>query len=85
MSFLVSRFDAICLISNNLLNLADNFLDFSGILLIPAVSLQVRISGKFAGLLPDCAFDFVQLACGLIVRALFHFDSRLIRWVVSTR
>jgi hypothetical protein len=65
------------LLSYSLFNLAGNVLDFSGILFSSAISLQVRVAGKFAGLLPDCAFDFVKLACRLIVRAQFHYDSLL--------
>ena len=65
------------LCSDSLFNLADNFLNFSGILFSSAISFQVGVLGKLAGLLLDCAFDFVKLACCLIVRARFHHDSLL--------
>ena len=65
------------LFSDSLFNLADSLLNFSGIIFSLAVSRQVRVAGKFAGLLLDCAFDFVKLACCLIVRAGFHHDSLL--------
>jgi hypothetical protein len=65
------------LLSHSLFNLADNVLHFPGILFSFAISRQVGIAGKFAGLLFDCAFDFVKLACCLILRARFHHDSLL--------
>src|ERR1039458_8653833 len=65
------------LCSDSLFNLADSLLNFSGILFSSAISFQVGVLGKFAGLLLDCAFDFVKLACCLIVRAGFHYDSLL--------
>jgi len=37
-------------------------LDFSGIFFSSAISLQGRVAGQFAGLLLDCAFDFVKRA-----------------------
>jgi hypothetical protein len=73
---------AMRLLSDSLLNLADNVLYFSGILFSSAVSLQVGVAGKFAGLLPDCAFDFVKLARCLIFCARFHHDSLLCSVVV---
>ena len=65
------------LFSDSLFNLADNFLNFSGILFSSAVNFQVWVFGKLARLLLDCAFDFVEIACCLIVRAGFHHDSLL--------
>ena len=66
------------LFSDSLFNLADNFLNFSGILFSSAISFQVGVFGKLARLLLDCAFDFVEIACCLIVRAGFHHDSLLL-------
>ena len=71
-----------CLLSYSLFNLAGNVLDFPGILFSLAISCQVGIAGKFAGLLPDCAFDFVKLARCLIFCARFHHDSLLCSVVV---
>src|ERR1039457_822803 len=68
---------SICLCSDSLFNLADSLLNFSGILFSSDISFQVGVLGKLAGLLLDCAFDFVKLACCLIVRARFHHDSLL--------
>jgi hypothetical protein len=65
------------LCSDSLFNLADNLLNFSGILFSSAISFQVGVLGNLAGLLLDCAFDFVKLACCLIVRAGFHYDFLL--------
>ena len=65
------------LLSNSLFNLADNVLHFSGILFSLAVSRQVGVVGMFAGLLSDCAFELVKLACCLIFRAQFRHDSLL--------
>src|ERR1035438_10821462 len=65
------------LCSDSLFNLADSLLNFSGILFSLAISRQVGVRGKLAGLLLDCAFDFVEIACCLIVRAGFHHDSLL--------
>src|ERR1017187_6820849 len=65
------------LFSDILFNLADNFLNFSVILFGSAVIFQVGVSSKLARLLLDCAFDFVEIACCLIVRARFHHDSFL--------
>ena len=70
------------LCSDSLFNLADSLLNFSGILFSSAISFQVGVLGKLAGLLLDCAFDFVKLACCLIVRAGFHYDSLLCSVVV---
>src|ERR1019366_3776845 len=63
------------LFSDSLFNLADKALNFASVLLSSAIGLQVGAAGKFAGLLLDCAFDFVELACCLIVCARFHHDS----------
>src|ERR1017187_1429679 len=60
------------LCSDSLFNLADNLLNFSDILFSSAISFQVGVLGNLAGLLLDCAFDFMKLACCLIVRAGFH-------------
>jgi hypothetical protein len=39
-------------------------LNFSGILFSSAISFQVGVLGKLAGILLDCAFDFVkQVGC----------------------
>src|ERR1039457_1737536 len=65
------------LLSYSLFNLANNVLDFSGILFSSAISLQVRVAGKFAGLLLDYAFDFVEFAGCFIFCAWFHHDSLL--------
>ena len=65
------------LCSESLFNLADNLLNFSGILFSSAISFPVGVLGNLAGLLLDCAFDFVEIACCLIVRAGFHHDSLL--------
>ena len=65
------------LFSDSLFNLADSLLNFPDILFSSAISFQVGVLGKLAGLLLDCAFDFVKLACCLIVRAGFHRDSLL--------
>src|ERR1022692_202712 len=65
------------LFSDSLFNLADSLLNFPGILFSSAVSFQVGVFGKLARLLLDCAFDFVEIACCLIVRAGFHHDSLL--------
>src|ERR1019366_3746522 len=70
------------LCSDSLFNLADSLLNFSGILFCSAISCQVGVLGKLAGLLLDCAFDFVKLACCLIVRAGFHRGSLLCSVVV---
>src|ERR1019366_1394456 len=56
---------------------SDSLFNFSGILFSSAISFQVGVLGKLAGLLLDCALDFVKLACCLIVRARFHHDSLL--------
>ena len=63
------------LCSNGFFNLADGVLDFSGILFSSAISLQIGVLRDLAGRLPDYAFDFVKLACCLIVCARFHHDS----------
>jgi hypothetical protein len=65
------------LFSDSLFNLADSFLNFSVILFSSAVNFQVGVSGKLTRLLLDCAFDFVEIACCLIIRARFHNDSLL--------
>src|SRR5664279_2514327 len=70
------------LFSDSLFNLADKALNFASVFLSSTISLQVGVAGKFAGLLPDCAFDFVKLACCLIVRARFHHGSLLCSVVV---
>src|ERR1035438_4997564 len=70
------------LFSDSLFNLADKTLNFASIFLSSAIGLQVGATGKFAGLLLDCAFDFVELACCLIVCARFHHGS-LLCWVVA--
>src|ERR1039458_6698272 len=70
------------LFADSLFNLADKALNFASISLSSAIGLQVGVAGKCAGLLPDCAFDFVKLACCLIVRARFHHGS-LLCWVVA--
>jgi len=64
-------------LSYSLLNLASNVLDFPDILFSSAISLQIRVAGKFADLLLDRAFDFVKLAGCLIFCAWFHHDSLL--------
>jgi hypothetical protein len=66
------------LLSHGLFNLADKVLHFSGNLFRLAVGGQVGVAGKFAGLLPDRAFEFVKLACGLILCARFDHDFLLI-------
>ncbi len=50
------------LLSDSLFDLTDGVLNFSGILFSSAISLQIRVAGNFAGLLPDYAFDFAKLA-----------------------
>src|ERR1035437_1358206 len=65
------------LCSDSLFKLADSLLNFSGILFSSAISFQVGLLGKLAGLLLDCAFDFVKLACCLIFGAGFHHDYLL--------
>ena len=65
------------LFSDSLFNLADKALNFASVFLSSAIGLQVGAAGKFAGLLLDCAFDFVELACCLIVCARFHFSPLL--------
>src|ERR1035438_2633183 len=66
------------LLSYSLFNLAGNVLDFSGILFSSAIILQVPFAGQFAGLLLDCAFDFVKFTGCPIFCAWFHHDSLLI-------
>jgi len=68
---LVSKFDAgFAYFSDSLFNLADEaFWTFPSFFSCSAVSFQVRVSGKLTRLLFDCAFDFVEIACGLIVPA----------------
>ena len=71
------------LFSDSLFNLADNFLNFSVILFSSAVSFQVGVLGKLAGVLLDCAFDFVKRACCLIVRARFIMILSSVRLWIS--
>src|ERR1039457_3008359 len=62
----------VCLFSDSLFNLADNVLNFARVLFSSAVGFKAGVVGKLAGLLLDCAFDFVNLACCLVARAQFH-------------
>jgi hypothetical protein len=68
--------------SYSLFNLADDVLNFSGVLFSNAISFQVGILRELAGLLLDCAFDFVKLAGCLIFCARFHRGSLLCSVVV---
>jgi hypothetical protein len=73
----------ICLIPDSLFNLADKALNFSGGFLSFTFIFQVGIPGQFSGLLLDRAFDFMDLARRLIVRAWFHGEV-LLRSVAGT-
>src|ERR1035437_5036958 len=66
-----------CLFSDSLFNLADKVLQFARVLFSSAVGFEVGVVGKLAGLLLDCAFDFVNLACCLVARAQFHREVPL--------
>src|ERR1017187_2847582 len=66
----------------SLFNLADDVLNFSGVLFSNAISFQVGVLRELAGLLLDCAFDFVKLTCCLIFCARFHRGSLLCSVVV---
>src|ERR1017187_990519 len=65
------------LFSDGLFNLADKALNFACVFLDSAISFQVGTASKVACLLLNCAFDFVELACCLIVCARFHHGSLL--------
>ncbi len=65
------------LFSDGLFNLADSFLNPSVVPFSSASSFQVRVFVKLTRFLLYCAFDFVEIACGLIVRARFRHDSLL--------
>jgi hypothetical protein len=67
----------ICLLSDDFFNLADPVLNFAGILLSSALGFQIRVLGKLANVFLDFPFDFVELACCLIVRARFHHEFLL--------
>src|ERR1035438_5812052 len=75
----------VCLFSDSLFNLADKVLNFARVLFSSAVSFKAGVVGKFAGLLLDCAFDLVNLACSLIARAQFHSDIPLCSMVRFNR
>ena len=70
------------LLSNSPFNLADDVLNFSGVLFSNAISFQVGVLRDLAGLLLDCAFDFVKRAACFIFCARFHHDSLLCSVVV---
>jgi len=70
------------LFAYSLFNLADDVLNFSGVLFNNAISFQVGVIRDLAGLLLDCAFDFVKLAGCLIFCARFHRGSLLYSVVV---
>src|SRR5664279_300140 len=70
------------LCSYSLFNLADDVLNFSGVLFSNAISFQVGVLRDLAGLLLDCSFDFVKLAGCLIFCARFHCGSLLCSVVV---
>ena len=70
------------LLSNSLFNLTDGVLNFSCVLFSNAISFQVGVLRDLAGLLLDCAFDFVKVACCLIFCARFHRDSLLCSVIV---
>jgi hypothetical protein len=63
------------LFAYSLFNLADDVLNFSGVFFSNAISFQVGVLRELAGLLLDCAFDFVKIAGCLIFCARFHRDS----------
>src|ERR1039458_1197902 len=75
----------VCLFSDSLFNLADNVLNFARVLFSSAVGFKAGVVGKLAGLLLDCAFDFVNLACCLIARAQFHGEVLLCSMVGFNR
>src|SRR5664279_4525491 len=72
------------LCSYSLFNLADDVLNFSSVLFSHAISFQVGVLRELAGLLLDCAFDFVKLAGCLIFCARFHRGSLLCSIVVDS-
>ena len=67
----------ICLFSGGLFDLADKVLNFARVLFSSAVRFKAGVVGEFAGLLLDCALDFVNLACCLIAGAEFHGEFPL--------
>src|SRR5665213_857372 len=70
------------LCSYSLFNLADDVLNFAGVLFSNAISFQVGVLRELARLLLDCAFDFVKPAGCLIFCARFHRGSLLCSVVV---
>jgi hypothetical protein len=70
-------FAVVRLRSDSFFNLADDALDFAGILLNHAIPFEFRIVREFADLLLHCAFQFVKLAYRLILHAGFYHDSLL--------
>jgi len=59
-----------CLFSDFLFNLADNVQHLARNFLSLTISFQILIFCKLAGLLPDCALDFMKLACCRVFCAL---------------
>jgi hypothetical protein len=70
------------LFAYSLFNPADDVLNFSGVLFSNAISFEVGVIRDLAGLLLDCAFDFVKLAGCLVFCARFHRGSLLYSVVV---
>src|SRR5664279_1159609 len=70
------------LCSYSLFNLADDVLNFSCVLFSNAISFQVGVLRDLAGLLLDCAIDFVKVAGCFIFCARFYRDSLLCSVVV---
>jgi hypothetical protein len=71
------------LFADSLFDLANPVLNFAGILFSSAISFQVGFVGKLADFLLDCSFDFVELACGFIVRARFHHEFLLYSQLIA--
>jgi len=57
--------------------LADNVLNFAGILFCSSIGFQIGVIGYLADCLLDCSLDFVELACRHIFSAWLHFDLLL--------
>jgi hypothetical protein len=70
------------LLSNSLFNLAYKVLNFSGVPFSITISFQVGVLRELAGLMLDCAFDFVNRGpkfhkFGSLVR---YAEEELTRW-----
>jgi hypothetical protein len=80
--------NSLLLLFEHLLNLADFLLDFAGEFFVLAVGLQVSVVRDLSHFLFNLAFQFMNLAFDLIVRARFHLftpHNKLSMWKSSVQ